>query len=334
MAEADVAGLEAGTGAGSGVNGIRETERRSIDMWAPIVPVADVMNHVAQHFPREMAGYLRVFYKREPDVAEFSAAAAGMQMSDEDLVAVLDASGIERTLITGFDEWSSVHETFIPNDVVAAIAQRHPGRFIPFAGADVLKGMDAVREFEELVRDRDFRGLSVRPFMVGVPADDRRYYPLYAKCVELDVPVSIHSSANWTTVSVSDLGHPRHIDVVAADFPELKLIMSHAGYPWVLESCLLAWKYPNVYLELAAHRPRYLGAPGTGWEPLMRFGTTTIKEKVLFGTGWFLLGRPPGQIVEEFRALPVPEDVMGLWLGGNAQRLLAPSVALAPPAPR
>ena len=122
--------------------------------------------------------------------------------------------------------------------------------------------MDAVREFEELVRDRGFRGLSVRPFMIGLPADDRRYYPLYAKCVELDVPVSIHSSANWTTVSVSDLGHPRHIDVVAADFPELKLIMSHAGYPWVLEACLLAWKYPNVYLELAAHRPRYLAAPG------------------------------------------------------------------------
>ena len=132
--------------------------------------------------------------------------------------------------------------------------------------------MDAVRELEQLVRDRGFRGLSVRPFMIGLPADDRRYYPLYAKCVELDVPVSIHSSANWTTVAVSDLGHPRHIDVVAADFPELKIVMSHAGYPWVLESVLLAWKYPNVYLELAAHRPKYLATPGTGWEPLLRYG--------------------------------------------------------------
>jgi predicted TIM-barrel fold metal-dependent hydrolase len=98
--------------------------------------------------------------------------------------------------------------------------------------------------------------------------------------------------------------------------------MSHAGYPWVLEASLLAWKYPHVYLELAAHRPKYLAAPGTGWEPLLRFGQTTIKDKVLFGTGWFLLGRPPGQVVEEFRALPVAEDVLEMWLYGNAERLL------------
>jgi uncharacterized protein len=323
MAETPDQGARGSSLDGQGrVNGMREDMRGAIDMWAPIVPVPEVMRHVADHFPREMAGYLRVFYKREADPAEFARAANAMQMSDEALVAVLDAAGIEKTLITGFDEWSSVHETFIPNELVADLAERHPERFVPFAGADVLKGMDAVRELESLVRDRGFRGLSVRPFMIGLPADDRRYYPLYAKCVELEVPVSIHTSANWTTVSVNDLGHPRHIDVVAADFPELKIIMSHAGYPWVLEAALLAWKYPGVYLELAAHRPRYLATPGTGWEPLLRFGTTTIKEKVLFGTGWFLLGRPPAQIVEEFRALPVSDEVMEMWLWGNAEALL------------
>jgi predicted TIM-barrel fold metal-dependent hydrolase len=179
------------------------------------------------------------------------------------------------------------------------------------------------------MRERGFRGLSLRPFMIGLPADDRRYYPLYAKCVELEIPLSIHTSANWTTVAVNDLGHPRHVDPVAADFPELRIVMSHGGYPWVLEACLLAWKYPNVYLEVAAHRPRYLTAPGTGWEPLLRFGQTTIADKVLFGTGWFLLGRPPGQIVEEFRALPVPQDVMERWLGRNAEALLSRPAAVA-----
>ena len=322
----DQAGLAAPAAGGDDVSARREIPRRAIDMWAPIVPVDAVMRHVAEHFPKEMAGYLRVFYKRRPDPAEFRNAAARMHMSDDDLIAALDAAGIERTLITGFDEWSSVHETFIPNDIVATLAERHPDRFIPFAGADVPRGMSAVREFEELVRERGFRGLSLRPFMNGLPADDRRNYPLYAKCVELGVPVSIHSSANWTTVSVSDLGHPRHIDVLAADFPELKIIMSHAGYPWVLESCLLAWKYPNVYLELAAHRPKYIAAPGTGWEPLLRFGTTTIREKVLFGTGWFLLGRAPAQVVDEFFALPVPDDVMEMWLWRNAEALLGAGV--------
>jgi uncharacterized protein len=300
-----------------------------VDMWAPILPTEAVMRYVSDHFPREMSGYLRVFFKQEPQPEQFKKIAAAFGRDEDAVIALLDEAGIDRTLITGFDEWSSVHETFIPNELVADLAERHPDRFIPFAGADVPKGMEAVREFEQLVRDRGFRGLSLRPFMIGLPADDRRYYPLYAKCVELDVPLSIHTSANWTSVAVSDLGHPRHIDTVAADFPELKIVMSHAGYPWVLEAVLLAWKYPNVYVELAAHRPKYLATPGTGWEPLLRFGQTTIPSKVLFGTGWFLLGRPPGQIVDEFRALPVADDVMELWLGRNAEALFAPSAVAA-----
>ncbi len=293
-----------------------------IDMWAPIVPVAEVLRHAAEHFPDEMLGYLRVFNKQPPTQESFRRRAASIALADADVVAALDAAGIAQALITGFDEQSSCGHTFIPNELVAALAARHPGRFIPFAGADVLKGMAALREVDYWVRERGFRGLSLRPFMIKLPASDRRYYPFYAKCVELGVPLSIHTSANWTSVIVNDLGHPRHIDRVAADFPELKIIMSHAGYPWVLEAVLLAWKYERVYLELAAHRPKYLAQPGTGWEPLMRFGQTTIQDKVLFGTGWFLLGRPPTDIVAEFRALPVTPVVMEKWLSGNAAALL------------
>ena len=92
--------------------------------------------------------------------------------------------------------------------------------------------------------------------------------------------------------------------------------MSHAGYPWVLEAVLLAWKYPHVYLELAAHRPRYLAEAGTGWDALLRFGQSTIADKVLFGTGWFLLGRPPVTIIEESRE--ISRSVFFLMLGTAA----------------
>ncbi|HET9471603.1 MAG TPA: amidohydrolase family protein, partial [Usitatibacter sp.] len=228
-----------------------------------------------------------------------------------------------RTLITGFDERSTAGRTFVPNELVAPIVARHPDRFIPFAGVDIMKGGDALRELEHWVRERGFRGLSLRPFMIGLPADDRHYYPFYAKCVELGIPLSIHTSANWTSVAINDLGHPRHLDPVARDFPELRIIVSHGGYPWVLEAVLLAWKYEHVYLELAAHRPKYIGEPGTGWEPLLRFGQSTIADKVVWGSGWFLLQRAPADLVAEFRALPVKPGVMERWLGGNAERLLA-----------
>jgi len=179
-----------------------------------------------------------------------------------------------------------------------------------------------VRSLRRWVGDHGFRGLSLRPFMIGEPASHRAYWPLYAACVELDIPVSIHSSANWTRTRISDLGHPRHLDAVACAFPELRIIASHAGYPWVLEACLLAWKHPNLYLELGAHRPRYFTAAGAGWEPLLRFGRTTIAGKILYGTGAFLIARPYAELTDEIRALPLPADVLERWLWRNAARLL------------
>jgi predicted TIM-barrel fold metal-dependent hydrolase len=107
-------------------------------------------------------------------------------------------------------------------------------------------------------------------------------------------PLSIHTSANWTRTRPSDLGHPRHIDQIACEFPDLKILMSHAGYPWVLEACLVAWRHPNVYLELGAHRPKYFAAPGAGWE----------------------------QLCDEMRALPITPEAMESWLWRNASRLL------------
>jgi predicted TIM-barrel fold metal-dependent hydrolase len=294
----------------------------AIDMWAPILPVPDVMAHVAENYPDEMLGYLRVFYRQPPTQETVRARMRGIARPLEDVVGLIDAAGITRTLITGFDERTSARKVFVPNALVAGIAERYPDRFIPFAGVDILQGMTALRELERLVRERGFRGLSLRPFMIGLPADDRHYYPFYAKCVELGIPLSIHTSANWSAQTINDLGHPRHLDPVARDFPELRIVLSHGGYPWVLEACLLAWKYPHVYLELAAHRPKYFGEPGTGWEPLMRFGQSTIADKVLFGTGWFLLGRAPNELVAEFRALPVKPAVMERWLSGNAETVL------------
>src|SRR6059036_3547021 len=292
-----------------------------IDMWAPILPVPEVMAHVAENFPEAMLGYLCVFWKQRPSEDALRAGAPSMARPLSDIVAALDAAGITRTLITGFDELSTAGKTFVPNALVAPIAERHPDRFIPFAGVDIMKGPTALGELEHWVRERGFRGLSLRPFMIGLPADDRHYYPFYAKCVELGVPLSIHTSANWTTGRVNELGHPRSLDTVATHFPELVIVMSHAGYPWILDACLLAWKHENVYLELAAHRPKYMARPGTGWEPLLTYGTSTIRDKVLYGSGWFLMGRPPAEVIAEMRELPVPENVLDDWLYNNSARL-------------
>jgi hypothetical protein len=284
-------------------------------------PVARDRRTCVAQLPRGDVGIPARLLRIEPTPESFARLCERLASDDEAILAALDAAGIALALITGFDEASTAGATFVSNEAVAAIAERHPGRFLPFAGADILRP-GAAGELERWVRERGFRGLSLRPFMIGFPPDDRRYYPFYEKCVELGVPVSAHASANWTTSRPNELAHPRHFDRVACDFPELRLILSHGGYPWVLEACLLAWKHPNLYLELAAHRPRYFAAPGAGWDPLLRFGATTIRDKVLYGTGAFLSGAPAAELVAEFRAPPVRTEVMERWLCGNAASLL------------
>ncbi|MFC9995226.1 amidohydrolase family protein [Nocardia sp. NPDC127526] len=297
-------------------------ETAVIDMWAPIVPTREIMAHVATNLPAELLAYLRVFTGVDVTAEQYAAAAPSLARTDEQILGDLDRAGIAWTMVTGFDERTSCGTTFVANDTVAALVERHPGRFIPFTGADVLAGERAVADLDYWITQRGFRGLSLRPFMIGRPASDPAYDPFYAKCSELGVPVSIHSSHNWTRTRPSDLGHPRHIDDIACRFPDLAIIMSHAGYPWVLEACLIAWKHPRVYLELGAHRPRYFTAPGAGWEPLLRYGTTTIADKIVYGTGAFLINRPPGELLDEMRALPIPPEVARKWLWDNAARLL------------
>jgi predicted TIM-barrel fold metal-dependent hydrolase len=293
-----------------------------IDMWAPIVPSHEIIDNLRDGFPAEQLQYLQVFTKTSVSAEHFASYADSRRLDDEQILAALDDAGITRTLITGFDERSTCGVTFVHNESVAALADRHPDRFIAFAGADIMRGDAALAELEHWVTRRGFRGLSLRPFMIGRPATDSAYLPFYAKCVELGVPLSIHTSANWTRSRPSDLGHPRHIDQIACDFPDLTILMSHAGYPWVLEACLVAWKHPNVYLELGAHRPKYFAAPGAGWEPLLRFGQTTIREKIVYGSGAFLINRPHRQLCDEMRALPIAAEALESWLWRNASRLL------------
>lgn len=295
---------------------------RVIDMWAPVLPTREIMSHVADNYPEAQLGYLRVFSKREPSLKDYRSYALRSARDDSQLIADLDSAGIAKAVITGFDERTTAGKTFVENEGVSSLFERHPDRFIAFAGVDIMRGSEAVRQLEYWVKERGFRGLSLRPSMIGLPADDKHYYPFFEKCVELEIPLSIHASANWTTSRASDLGHPRHFDSVACDFPQLKLILSHAGYPWVLEACLLAWKHPHLYLELAAHRPKYFVVPGAGWEPLLQYGQTTIQDKILYGTGTFLLGRRPAELLQEFDALPIRPPVREKWLWGNAVKLL------------
>jgi predicted TIM-barrel fold metal-dependent hydrolase len=207
------------------------------------------------------------------------------------------------------------------NDEVAELLREYPDRFIGLARISALHGMRGVRELEHRVREQKFHALGVSALVDGIPASDRRYYPLYAKAVELGIPVRIYSSMNYATDRPYDLGHPRHLDQVAIDFPELSIIGGLGGWPWVNEMVALVRRHPRLHLDTSAHRARYLGQPGSGWEMLMQFGNTLIQDKVLVGLSAGLVGQPHTTLIQEYLALPLKDTVKEKWLYRNAARV-------------
>ena len=134
---------------------------------------------------------------------------------------------------------------------------RYPDRLVGLAGFNPLLKLESVRRVERAVKEFGFKGVYIHTYGFGIPLNDRLYYPLYAKCVELGIPVSMqvgHSAEHMP----NELGRPIHLDIVALDFPELKLIGAHTGWPWTEEMISLAWKHENVYLGIDAHNPKYL----------------------------------------------------------------------------
>jgi predicted TIM-barrel fold metal-dependent hydrolase len=207
------------------------------------------------------------------------------------------------------------------NDEVAELLREYPDRFIGLARISALHGMRGVRELERRVREEKFHALGVSALVDGIPASDRRYYPLYAKAVELGIPARIYSSMNYATDRPYDLGHPRHLDQVAIDFPELTIIGGLGGWPWVNEMVALVRRHPRLHLDTSAHRARYLGQPGSGWEMLMQFGNTLIQDKVLVGLSAGLVGQPHDTLIQEYLALPLKDTVKEKWLYRNAARV-------------
>jgi predicted TIM-barrel fold metal-dependent hydrolase len=242
-----------------------------------------------------------------------------MPSNAAEFLELLDREGIDRVVVPVEDNETTLGSRTSP-ETLAKFCAADPERLIGFAGADPHKGMDAVREFEHAISDLGLRGLNIGQFWQELYPTDRRYYPLYAKCVELDVPVILHASMNLSLEVPMEYSHPKYIDQVATDFPELKIVATHGGWPWVNEMVAVAWRRPNVYLDTAAQRPKYIGLPNTGWAPFVHFGNSLLQDRILFASRWPLL--PFGQTIKELGELPLKPEVLEKWLWKNAATLL------------
>ena len=173
--------------------------------------------------------------------------------------------------------------------------------------------MDAVRELRRCVRALGFRGVRILPWLWRLPPTDRRYYPIYAECVELGVPFCLQVG-HTGPFAPSDPGRPiPYVDEVALDFPELTIVGGHIGYPWTEEMIALARKYPNVYIDTSAYKP-------SRYPPeLVAYLRAGGRKKVLFGSNYPML--TPAACLAEVGGLGLDAEAARMFLGANAARV-------------
>ncbi|MGD9919827.1 MAG: amidohydrolase family protein [Pseudorhodoplanes sp.] len=218
---------------------------------------------------------------------------------------------------------SDLETTFgvkIPNERVAEFCRAQSPRFIGFAGVDPHKGMAAIRELEHAVRALGLRGLHLPCFELKLAINDARLYPLYAKCIELDIPVTLHCGFNFSTATEVTYSSPLFLDQVMVHFPELRVHVAPPGWPWVNELIGVAWRHPNVFIGLAAVRAKYLAVAASGYESLLQYGRTILKDRILFGSAHPLV--PLATAVDDVQSLYLPHDIKRRWLHDNAMRFL------------
>ena len=238
----------------------------------------------------------------------------------DNFIKILRGNGITWSAVHNVDE-SNMTGAVVPNEYVADILKKYPDQFIAFTGYNPHNSAASLANVERALTKLGFKAVVFRPFLHKCYANDQRYYPLYHLCEKMNVPIWIHTSVNWMTNVSMYYGHPRYLEQVLIDFPRLKIIAGHGGWPWVPDIVLMHWKYENLYADTSAHRPKYLSTPDTGWDMFMRFANSTIQDKICFGSDWLSMGMHIKDVLKEVDQWPLKDSVKEKFFYQNSARV-------------
>ncbi len=225
-------------------------------------------------------------------------------------VGALESAGVERALVCA---WWGPQGALIDNDTVAGFVKARPDLLTGVASVDLFRPMDAVRELRRAVKQLGFRALRLLPWLWGLPPNDRRYYPLYAECIELGIPFCLQVG-HAGPLRPSEPGRPiPYLDEVACDFPELVIVGGHIGYPWTQDMIAMATKYKNVYIDTSAYKPKRFPPE------LVTYMRGHGRKKVLFGSNHPMIF--PGACLSGVDDLGLDDEARELFLHDNAQRV-------------
>jgi predicted TIM-barrel fold metal-dependent hydrolase len=220
-------------------------------------------------------------------------------------LAAMDANGVARGLVS------------VTNEAGRRAVVEHPDRFIASTGVDPNRGMEAVRQIVDDWEQFGVRAVSVFPAGVvpQVPINDKKMYPIYAKCVELGVSVWVNAGVPVPRLRY-ECQYPGLIDEVMYDFPDLTYVMMHGAEPWTDLAVKLMLKYPGLHYATSAFAPKYYP------RDIVDYANTRGADKVLYA-GYFPMGLTLERIVAELHDVAFRDHVWERFLRDNARRVLA-----------
>jgi predicted TIM-barrel fold metal-dependent hydrolase len=226
------------------------------------------------------------------------------ELSTDELIAQMDEAGVEKAVLS--------LTARRPDEKVLECARLHPDRFRIAAICDPTRHMEASRELRDLVANEPIAMARVVPFMHDLPPDHRDYYPLYARCVDLDLPISINTGLPGPPMPGA-CQDPLTLDRVCLDFPELRVCMAHGADPWWGVAIRLMIKYANLHLMTSAYLPKYFPPE------LVHYMNTRGSEKILYASDHPVLSMQ--RCIESAQTLDLREGVLDKFLYENAERL-------------
>ena len=258
---------------------------------------------------------------------DFHEAASKYFGSGEKTESIDETADMYRSLdmmavMLALDSQSGTGRPPVTNDFVAEAMRKHPDVFIGFASVDPWRGKAAINEAKRAVEELGLKGFKFHPATQAFYPNERQFYPIYEAIAEYKLPALFHTGTTGIGAGMPGgcgikLGGCRpipYLDDVAADFPEINMILAHPSWPWQEEALAMAVHKSNVFIDLSGWSPKYFSPS------LVQYANTRLQDKVMFGSDYPFI--TPQRWLADFEKAPFKDEVRPKILFENARRLL------------
>lgn len=237
----------------------------------------------------------------------------------EDLLNEMELAGVTHAIVHAEYEFGEDADDL--NKKVANLIKMYPNKLSGF-GTVNLANLDSLKLLEQgkFIKDSNLKGINLQPVFFDVDPLDRRLYPLYAYAAENNLIISFHTGIHYSLKTSIINNNPIFIDTIATDFPGLKIIACHGGWPWVGEMVAVARRHQNIFIEFGGMDPKYIAKENSGWDILFNQMDNLLSRQVLFGTDWPVI--PLNKALNSWKNTTLKEKTLERLFHTNAQKLL------------